>query len=74
MAAYRFSYDRLWHKLIDLKMKRKDLMQKAHLTTNAIAKMGKGESVSLDTLGRICLALRCELSDLVEFIPQEKPL
>lgn len=74
MAAYRFSYDRLWHKLIDLKMKRKDLMQKAHLTTNAIAKMGKGESVSLDILGRICLVLRCELSDLVEFIPQEKPL
>lgn len=71
-AAYTFSYDRLWHRLIDLKMKRKDLMQKAHLTTNAIAKMGKGEAVSLDTLAKICLALECNLFDLVELIPQSE--
>ena len=38
----------------------------AHLTTNAIANMGKGRSVSLETLARVCTVLDCELSDLVE--------
>ena len=64
--TYTFSYDRLWHRLIDLKMRKKDLMKMAHLTTNAIANMGKGRSVSLETLARVCTVLDCELSDLVE--------
>ena len=71
---YKFSYDKLWHKLIDMKMKKKDLQLKANLTTNAIAKMGRGESVPLDTIAKICTALSCGISDIVELIPLKKPL
>ena len=48
------SYNRLWHKLIDLNMSKSEMRRKAGLTTNALAKLGKGESVSLETLEKIC--------------------
>lgn len=63
---YEFKYDRLWKLLIDRKMKKHDLQRQASLSTNVITKMGKGKSVTLETLAKICLALRCELKDIVE--------
>ena len=68
--TFTFDYDGLWYKLIDLKMKKKDLQKKAELSSNVIAKMGKGEPVNLEALARICDLLRCELSDLVKLIPK----
>ena len=65
--TYTFSYDRLWHRLIDLKMRKKDLMKMAHLTTNAIANMGKGEKVSMETLAKICDAIDCDIGDVMSF-------
>ena len=65
---YAFSYDKLWHRLIDLKLKKKDLQERAHLGSNVIAKMGRGESVTLDTLAKVCLALNCNISDIVELV------
>lgn len=61
-----FSYNRLWKLLIDRKMKKKDLQKITRLSSNVITKMGKGESVNLETLAKICRALRCNLNDIVE--------
>lgn len=66
-----FSYDLLWKMLIDRRMKKKDLRQKARLSPNVIAKMGRRESVSLETLAKICMALGCDLSDVVRIVPKE---
>ena len=52
-----FSYNKLWKILIDRNMKKKDLMLKAGITGATIAKMGRGGSVNLEILGRICKAL-----------------
>ncbi len=68
---YQFSYDKLWHRLIDLKLKKKDLQSKAKLSSAVIAKMGRGESVNLDTLAKICLVLHCGISDVVDFVPKQ---
>ena len=38
------------------------------VNTNAIAKMGKGENVSMDVLIKICKALQCDIADVVEII------
>ena len=65
-----FSYDKLWHLLIDLKLKKKDLQERAGLSSNVIAKMGRGESVTLETLAKICLALNC--GDIVDLIRKNK--
>ena len=63
---YAFSYDKLWHRLIDLKLKKKDLQERAQLGSNVIAKMGKGGDVSTQVLRKICEALDCKIEDIVE--------
>jgi DNA (cytosine-5)-methyltransferase 1 len=60
------SYNRLWKLLIDKGIKRTELKTLAGVSTNAIAKLGKNETVALETLAKICAALRCELSDIIE--------
>ena len=60
------NYDKLWKLLIDKKMIKKDLIEKAGISTNAVAKMGKGGDVSTNVLRKICLALDCKLEDIVE--------
>ena len=62
------SYNRLWKLLIDNHMKKKDLKDKAELSTATMAKLGKNESVSLDVLVRVCKVLNCEIGDVVEIV------
>ena len=62
------SYNKLWKTLIDRKMNKTQLMREAGLSTNAIAKLGKSESVQLAVIDRICKALSCDISDVVEVI------
>ena len=66
------SYNKLWHILIDRNMSRSDLRRKAGITTNALAKLGKNESVPLETLEKICVVLDCGLDDIVEHFPDEE--
>ena len=63
------SYKKLWHKLIDLNMTRGELRQKAGISTNALAKLGKDESVPLSTLEKICGVLACPIEEIVEIFP-----
>ena len=60
------SYKKLWKLLIDKHMMKKDLQRITSLSCNVITKMGKGGSVTLETLAKICIALQCEISDIVE--------
>lgn len=60
-------YDKLWKLLIDRKMKRTDLKDMAGISFNVLAKMGKGEAVSLESLYKICMSLNCNIGDVVEF-------
>lgn len=61
------SYDNLWKLLIYKKMNKTQLKQLAKISTNAVAKLGKNESVSLETLEKICKLLQCNIGDIVEF-------
>lgn len=67
----RISYNRLWKLLIDKGLNKTKLTTIAGITTNAVAKMGKNESVQLEVLAKICDALNCTMDDIVEFIPEE---
>lgn len=64
-------YSGLWKLLIDRKMNKSQLKDTAHISTNAVAKLGKGEAVSLETLGKICTALDCNIEDVMMFIPKK---
>ena len=59
-------YNKLWKLMIDKNINKTELCKKAKISTNAMAKMGKNESVSLDILVRICNILNCTLADIVE--------
>ncbi len=63
----RFSYNKLWKLLIDRKMMKKDLMQITEITSTTMAKMGKGQAVSMEVLGRICKALDVNIGDIVDY-------
>ena len=66
------SYNKLWKLFIDKEMKKVDLRDQAGLTTNVLAKLGKNEHVSTQSLEKICRILECEVGDILEFIPNEK--
>ncbi len=66
------SYKKLWKLLIDKDMIKKDLRLAAGLSTNVIAKLGKNENVSTEVLGKICKALDCEITDIMEFIDEDE--
>ncbi len=71
VKTMKFSYDKLWKLLIDKKMVKKDLMEVTGVTSSTIAKMGKEQAVSLEVLGRICKALKCDIGDIVDVIFEE---
>ncbi len=60
------SYQPLWNTLKERNMRKEDLRLAAGLTTNMIANMGKGKHISMETLLRICNALNCDISDVIE--------
>ena len=64
----KISYDKLWKLMIDKKINKTGLIQKAEISSNAMAKLGKDESVQLDVLIKICNVLNCNVEDIVEFI------
>lgn len=67
----RISYNKLFKLLIDKNMKKKELREKAGISASTVVKMGRNEPVSVELIGKICLALDCNASDVVEFFPDE---
>lgn len=58
-------YRKLWKLLIDKNINKKtDLIPLAGITTNVLAKMNKGEFISMDSLKKICKALNCDVGDI----------
>ena len=66
MKGMAMNYNKLWKLLIDRNLMKKDLIQMAGITTNAMAKMGKSGDVSTQVLSKICKALDCKIEDIVE--------
>ena len=60
------SYKKLWKLLIDKNMNKRELKQLSGVSTASIAKLGKGENITTDVLLKICKALRCDISDIME--------
>ena len=59
------SFDPLWKTLIDKKMSKMELREAAGLGKSTFAKLGKNESVTLETIEKICITLDCDISDVV---------
>ena len=68
-----YNYNRLWKLLIDKGMTKTQMRKAAGISTNILAKMGKGEPVAMDSLAKIATALNCGLDDIVEVIGDIHP-
>ena len=62
------SYKKLWKLLIDKDMMKKDLKVAAGISWASVTKMSKGENVSMEVLMKVCKALECDVSDIIEFV------
>jgi len=65
------SYKKLWKVLIDKEMKKTDLIKEAGITSNILARMGNNQYIALDSLEKICIALKCDIGDVVEFVNEK---
>ena len=67
MRGIKVTYRKLWHILIDRQMKKKELKELAGLTAHQMLKLRKNQHVTTEILAKICKALDCEISDMLEF-------
>ena len=61
-------YSKLWSRYKDMGYKNKtDLIEMAGISTNILAKLTKGEFISMDSLSKICSVMDCDIGDIVSF-------
>ena len=60
------SYNRLWKLLIDKGITKTEMRKAAGISTSVLAKMGKNETVSVETLAKIATVHECGFDDILE--------
>lgn len=65
------SYKPLWKLLIDKDLSKKELASVAGVSQSSVAKMSRGETISMDVILRICTALDCDIGDICEAVPEK---
>ena len=65
------SYKTLWKLLIDRDMTKTQLREAAKISSSSLAKLGKDENVTTSVLAKICGFLNCDVSDIMEMVPDE---
>ena len=63
-------YKKLWLLLKKRNLKKKDLQSIANISSTSVTKLAKDETVRTDTLDKICLALPCDISDIMEIVEE----
>lgn len=68
------SYKKLWHILVDRNMKKKDLEEAAGITHYQMYKLANDKDITTDVIGAICVALKVEPNDIMDFIPDSNDM
>lgn len=66
------TYKKLRHLLIEKNMKKKDLQEQAGLTHHEMLKLRNDMNITTETIGKICKALNCQATDIMEFCDDEE--
>ena len=64
------SYKKLWKLLIDKDMKKKDVQVAAGISSASVTKLAKNENVNTDVLKKVCIALNCDIGDIMEIVSE----
>ena len=65
-------YSKLWKLLIDRGMSKTDLLALTGISSRVLAKLSKNETVTTDTLARICGALQCNVGDIMDCVSERE--
>lgn len=65
------SFKKLFHMMIERDMSNAQLMKQTGFSANIITRMKRGSYISLESIERICRAMRCGVDDILEFIPDD---
>lgn len=66
------TYKKLWKLLIDRDLKKKDLTTLAGISPASVTKLGKNENVNTEIIEKICIALDCDIADIMEMTDGRK--
>jgi len=66
------SYNKLWKLLIDKNMNKTQLCQASGVSTSTISKLGKNETINMESMMKICKVLDCDIGDIVEMVDSDK--
>lgn len=66
----KLTYNPLWKKLIDLKMTKTELAEKAGISRSTLGKMRNDEYVALEVIEKIANALDCDVVDILSILPE----
>ncbi|OUO94303.1 TaqI-like C-terminal specificity domain-containing protein [Cloacibacillus sp. An23] len=69
-----YNYNKLWQLLINNGMTKTQMRQSVGISANLLAKMGRNEPVSLNSLAKICTTLNCGLNDIIEIIEDNQTI
>jgi len=61
-------YNKLWKKLIDLNMKKRELKKATGIGSTTLTKLNNNEPVSMDVMIKICVVLECNIGDVMDVV------
>lgn len=64
-----YSYKKLWKLLIDKNMNKVALRDAIAITPATLSKLSKNQPVNMEVLARICKELKCNIGDIVDYLP-----
>ncbi len=62
------SYNKLWKLLIDKNLNKTQFRLLVGISSATLAKLSKNDNVNTDTINSICKTLKCDVSDIMEYI------
>lgn len=62
------TYDKLWKLLQEKNMKKIEMQRKAGISGNILARMGRNEYISMESVEKICCVLQCSVDDILNFV------
>ena len=66
------SYEPLWKTMKERGATTYTLQVKGEISSSTIRRLKANESVSTNTLEALCKILNCDLSDIIEYLPDNK--
>lgn len=70
-AEMKISYNKLWDLMERKNMEKQELMELAKISQNTMRRLCRNQPVTMHTMEKICLTLKCEISDVLEFMHDE---